>query len=44
MEDSFQLFLNPRFSISTPYTDVAREVVSLDALELAWDEARKWPE
>ena len=44
MEGSFQLFLNPRFSISTPYTDVARETVSLDALELAWDEARKWPE
>jgi len=44
MEGSFQLFLNPRFSIDTPYTDVAREVVSLDALESAWKEAREWPE
>ena len=44
MEDSFQLFLNPRFSINTPYTDAARDVVSLDALELAWNAAREWPE
>ena len=44
MESSFQLFLNPRFSTDTPYTDAAREVVSLDALESAWNEAREWPE
>ena len=44
MEDSFQLFLNPRFSINAPYTDAARDVVSLGALELAWNAAREWPE
>ena len=44
MEDSFQLFLNPRFSINAPYTDAARDVVSLGALELACNAAREWPE
>ena len=43
MEGSFRLFLNPRFSAAAAYTDSAREIVSLEALELPWDEARGWP-
>ncbi len=43
MGASFRLFLNPRFTTAAAYPDAARQVVSLDALESAWDEARGWP-
>ena len=43
MGTSSRLFLNPRFVTAAAYPDPARQVVSLGALESAWDEARAWP-
>ncbi len=43
MGASFRLFLNPRFATVAAYPDAARQVVSLGALESAWDETRGWP-
>ena len=42
MGATFRMFLNPRFSIAAAYPDVARRVVSIAALDGAWDEARGW--
>ncbi len=43
MGASFRLFLNPRFVTAAAYPDPARQVVSLGALDSAWEEARRWP-
>ncbi len=39
-----RLLLNPRFARAAPYAPGARQVISLEALDIASGELRQWPE